>query len=245
MADRYPGWPPYSSDDAMMAGSGLGRLVPVDEVLAVDPRQDVDRRRRAVAGADDRLAAPGARRPADDVHAVQARPRIAIGRDPVVLAERQPELPGQPRALALGQHQELRGLALAALQRHLPAVAGLDDGLDRVTAQPSAELGDLLAGDPLELRAEDLGDAEVIAQQRVVHRGLVLAEHEDVELVLGQEQRGAQTAGAIADHDHIGHRLLLCEPTASHGPRAGSAGGAGVRLWARKAARALQAHLQG
>src|SRR4051812_20022586 len=207
MADRYPGWPPHSSDDVVMrwrggrqrpatlaARSRLGRLVPVDEALALDPRQDVDRRRRAVAGADDRLAAPGARRTADDVDAVEARPRVAIGRDPVVLVERQPELFGEPRALALGQHQELRGLALAALERDRPAVAGLDDGRDRVAAQPRAKLGDLLAGDPLELGPEDLGDAEVVAQQRVVHRGLVLAEHEDVELVLGQEQRGAQAA---------------------------------------------------
>src|ERR1700733_5292208 len=136
MADRYPGWPPRSSDVAVMkappsrapsraglaARSRLGRLVPVHEVLTLDPRQDVDRRRRAVAGADDRLAAPGARRATDDVHAVEARPRVAIGRDPVVLVERQAELLGEPRALALGQHQELRGLALAALERDRPAV---------------------------------------------------------------------------------------------------------------------------
>src|ERR1051325_9834661 len=72
--------------------SRLGRLVPVDEALALGLGQDVDRRRRAIAGADDRLAAPRARRAADDVHAGQGRLGVAIGGDAGRLVEVEAEL---------------------------------------------------------------------------------------------------------------------------------------------------------
>jgi hypothetical protein len=86
------------------------------------------------------------------------------------------------------------------------------------TAQLRAERGHLLARDPLELGAEDLGDAEVVLDQREVHRRLVLAEHDDLELILGQEQRGAEATWSIADHDHVRHAFLR--------PEAWHAGGA-------------------
>jgi ATPase subunit of ABC transporter with duplicated ATPase domains len=73
----------------------------------------------------------------------------------------------------------------------------------------------MVARDALELGPEDLGDAEVVLDQRCVHRRPVLAEDDDVELVLREKQRGAEAAGSITDHHHIRHYHLL-EARACH-----------------------------
>ncbi len=54
--------PRRSRSRVRRSGSCLRRLVPVDDVGVFLARQDVDRRGRAIARADDRLAAPGASR---------------------------------------------------------------------------------------------------------------------------------------------------------------------------------------
>ena len=117
---------------------------------------------------------------------------------------------GKLRRLAFRQHEKPRGQLLAARERHRePALAGGRDLVHVLVAKSHAKRRGLRARDLLELGSEDLGQAEVVAHQRVVHRGRVLAEHDHVHLVLGEEQRRAEAAGAVADHDHVGHPVTI------------------------------------
>jgi hypothetical protein len=94
----------------------LRRLVPVHDILAALPRQDVDRDGAAVAAADDRLAAAGASGPPHHVHAVDRGPRVAVGGDALLLVEVEAGLLRQARALALRQDQLAAVDGLAVLE---------------------------------------------------------------------------------------------------------------------------------
>ncbi|MBK6520222.1 MAG: hypothetical protein IPG04_40365 [Polyangiaceae bacterium] len=106
---------------------------------------------------------------------------------PLPFVELEAELLGELGRLALAEDQVLRRQRLAARERHLELLAVARDGVDVRLAQRGADRGGLPARDLLEVRAEHLRDAEVVLEQRPVHGRLVLAEDDDLELVLRKE----------------------------------------------------------
>lgn len=182
--------------------SGLGR-VPIGERLALLDRQDVDGSGGAVAGADDGLTAAGPHLTADGVDAINARLAVHIRLHTGALVPGDAERLGQLRRLALGEDQIPALRAAARLEAHREGVTLLLHGGHLVVDDRGAQLLDLRAGDLLEVRARHLLDAEVVLQQRGVHRRLVLTVDDDLLARLGQEQGGAQSAGAIAHDDNI------------------------------------------
>ena len=69
----------------------------------------------------------------------------------------------------------------------------------------------LVAGDPLEVSTRHLRDAEIILQVRVMHGRVVLGVDDRLMPVLREEERRAETCGAIADDDYLGHIHPLCQ----------------------------------
>jgi hypothetical protein len=120
----------------------------------------------------------------------------------------EPELLREPWRFALGQDQEASAGPLAVLERDREGAIAVSDGFDARAHERGAKSRHLRAGKALELRPSDLGNAEVIPEQRPVHGGLVLTVHRHGNTIFRQKQRGAEATRAVSNHDHRGRHTL-------------------------------------
>ncbi len=169
-------------------------------VLARLARQDVERGGGAVARRDDCLAALGPDAAPDHVHPVDRGTAVAVDHD-ALLRLLHAEAARQDRIPALGEDEIRGGNRRPVLQDDREAVSrSVDLGHPGVADHPTKS-HDLLATDRLQIRAEDLLDAQVIDEIGVMHRRLVLPKHRHRVIVLGEEERCAQPPGPIPDDD--------------------------------------------
>jgi hypothetical protein len=106
--------------------------------------------------------------------------------------EGQRELLREPRRLALGQDDEARLDPIAPFELKRETRSLTRQRLDPSPVELGPEGRHLLAGALLKLAAVHVSHAQVVADLRKVHGGLVLTVHGHRQSIFGQEQRGAE-----------------------------------------------------